>query len=294
MNGVLLINKPKGMTSHDVIYKVRRRLGTKRVGHTGTLDPDVTGLLVVVVGQATKLTEILQQREKGYEATVTLGVSTETEDASGEVTRTSSVEHVTVDAIDQAVQSFYGNYEQMVPLYSSVKVNGWKLYEYARNNLPVERPIKTVHIHSIERTSKVELNDELLSFNIDVRCSKGTYIRTLAVDIGKKLDVDAHMSSLVRTMSCGFNIDDAVTLEEMSADDIIPIGSFLTDDPIVDLSVHESLLFKVVHGQKLSTEEVQNIVPHGASRVLFKNKDIPIGIYKLQDDIYRTFKMFNL
>lgn len=294
MNGVLLINKPKGMTSHDVIYKVRRRLGTKRVGHTGTLDPDVTGLLVVVVGQATKLTEILQQREKGYEARVTLGVSTETEDATGAVTSTSSVDHITVDAIDQAVQSFDGQYEQMVPLYSSVKVNGWKLYEYARNNLPVERPIKTVHIHSIERTSKVELNDEQLSFNIDVRCSKGTYIRTLAVDIGKKLGVDAHLSSLVRTMSCGFHIDDAVALEEMSADDIIPIGTFLTDDPIVDLSEHDALLFKVRNGQKVSLQEIRDMVPHDAPRVLFKNQGVPIGIYQLQDEIYRTFKMFNL
>lgn len=297
MNGVLLINKPKGMTSHDVIYKVRRKLGTKKVGHTGTLDPDVTGLLVVVVGQATKLTEILQTREKGYQAEVTLGVATETEDSSGEITGTSPVEHITTEDIDRVILDMHGAYQQMVPLYSSVKVGGWKLYEYARNGIPVERPIKKVHIHSIERTSEVELKDKRVSFNIDVRCSKGTYIRTLAVDIGRKLGVDAHMSGLVRSGSCGFLLADAVDLNEMSAEDIIPIESFLTDDPIVELSDNKDLLFEVKNGQKVSSDIVSALMDKRAPRVLFKNQGVPIGIYQVHgesDEIYRPFKMFNL
>lgn len=194
MNGVLLIDKPVGMTSHDVVYRLRRALQTKRVGHTGTLDPDVTGLLVMLVGEATKLTEILQEREKSYSAEVTLGFSTTTEDKAGDIVGTSSVEGIDVEDIDRAIQSLRGEYHQRVPLYSSVKVDGRKLYFYAREGIEVERPIKTVHIYDLVRTSEPQLKDGNISFNIDVTCSKGTYIRTLAVDIGKTLGVEAHLS----------------------------------------------------------------------------------------------------
>lgn len=297
MNGVILINKPKGLTSHDVVFKVRKKLGTKRVGHTGTLDPDVTGLLVIVVGQATKLTEVLQEREKGYLAEVTLGISTDTEDASGEVIGHSSVAHLDVEAIDRAIAEMHGAYNQRVPLYSSVKVAGRKLYEYARNNIPVERPIKTVHIHDIKRVSDLQLKHNQTVFNIDVNCSKGTYIRTLAVDIGRKLGVHAHMSSLVRNASCGFKSEDAVTLEDVSASAIIPISDFLTRDPIIELSDDESLLFRVKNGQKLPVSVVSEHVGADVERVLFVNQGVPVGLYQLHgvaEETYKPFKMFNL
>ncbi len=297
MNGVLLIDKPVGMTSHDVVYRLRRALQTKRVGHTGTLDPDVTGLLVMLVGEATKLTEILQEREKSYSAEVTLGFSTTTEDKSGDVVNTSSVEGISVEDIDQAIQSLRGEYHQRVPLYSSVKVDGRKLYFYAREGIEVERPIKTVHIYDLVRTSEPQLKDGNISFNIDVTCSKGTYIRTLAVDIGKALGVEAHMSGLVRTGSCGFELEDAIPLSEIDAGEIIPIIDILEGMPEIDVQDEKDLLFEVTHGQKVPAEIVAQLYGSKVPRILFRDANQPIGIYRYmgeEKDEYRTFKMFNL
>lgn len=297
MNGVLLIDKPVGMTSHDVVYRLRRALQTKRVGHTGTLDPDVTGLLVMLVGEATKLTEILQEREKSYSAEVTLGFSTTTEDKSGDFVKSSSVDGITTEAIDQALQNMSGEYHQRVPLYSSVKVEGRKLYYYAREGIEVERPIKTVHIYDLVRTSEPQLKDGNISFNIDVTCSKGTYIRTLAVDIGKALGVEAHMSGLVRTGSCGFHLDDAIPLSAIDANEIIPIIDCLDGMPEIDLQNEKGLLFYVTHGQKVPSNEVEQLYGRKVPRVLFRNGSHPIGIYRYmgeEKDEYRTFKMFNL
>ena len=297
MNGVLLIDKPVGMTSHDVVYRLRRALQTKRVGHTGTLDPDVTGLLVMLVGEATKLTEILQEREKSYSAEVTLGFSTTTEDKAGDIVGTSSVEGIDVEDIDRAIQSLRGEYHQRVPLYSSVKVDGRKLYFYAREGIEVERPIKTVHIYDLVRTSEPQLKDGNISFNIDVTCSKGTYIRTLAVDIGKALSVEAHMSGLVRTGSCGFDLEDAIPLSAIDAGEIIPIIDILEGMPEIDVQDEKNLLFEVTHGQKVPAEIVAQLYGSKVPRILFRNANHPIGIYRYmgeEKDEYKTFKMFNL
>lgn len=297
MNGVLLIDKPVGMTSHDVVYRLRRALQTKRVGHTGTLDPDVTGLLVMLVGEATKLTEILQEREKSYSAEVTLGFSTTTEDKAGDIVGTSSVEGIDVEDIDRAIQSLRGEYHQRVPLYSSVKVDGRKLYFYAREGIEVERPIKTVHIYDLVRTSEPQLKDGNISFNIDVTCSKGTYIRTLAVDIGKALGVEAHMSGLVRTGSCGFDLEDAIPLSAIDAGEIIPIIDILEGMPEIDVQDEKNLLFEVTHGQKVPAEIVAQLYGSKVPRILFRNANHPIGIYRYmgeEKDEYKTFKMFNL
>lgn len=297
MNGVLLIDKPVGMTSHDVVYRLRRALQTKRVGHTGTLDPDVTGLLVMLVGEATKLTEILQEREKSYSAEVTLGFSTTTEDKAGDIVGTSSVEGIDVEDIDRAIQSLRGEYHQRVPLYSSVKVDGRKLYFYAREGIEVERPIKTVHIYDLVRTSEPQLKDGNISFNIDVTCSKGTYIRTLAVDIGKALGVEAHMSGLVRTGSCGFDLEDAIPLSAIDAGEIIPIIDILEGMPEIDVQDEKNLLFEVTHGQKVPAEIVAQLYGSKVPRILFRNSNHPIGIYRYmgeEKDEYKTFKMFNL
>ena len=297
MNGVLLIDKPVGMTSHDVVYRLRRALQTKRVGHTGTLDPDVTGLLVMLVGEATKLTEILQEREKSYSAEVTLGFSTTTEDKAGDIVGTSSVEGIDVEDIDRAIQSLRGEYHQRVPLYSSVKVDGRKLYFYAREGIEVERPIKTVHIYDLVRTSEPQLKDGNISFNIDVTCSKGTYIRTLAVDIGKAHGVEAHMSGLVRTGSCGFDLEDAIPLSAIDAGEIIPIIDILEGMPEIDVQDEKNLLFEVTHGQKVPAEIVAQLYGSKVPRILFRNANHPIGIYRYmgeEKDEYKTFKMFNL
>lgn len=294
MNGVLLIDKPSGMTSHDVVFKARKILGTKRIGHTGTLDKEVTGVLVLVVGEGTKLTELLQERPKGYSATVALGYATTTEDSHGEVTAKSDVSSIEESAVDIAIESFNGEYNQMVPLYSSVKVDGKKLYQYALNNEDVERPVRKVHIYILTRTSDLMTDGETKSFDIHVKCSKGTYIRTLAVDIGRKLNVHSHMSKLKRTESCGFTIEQCVSLEEAAVQHIIPLEEVLKNEFTVNLSDDPELYFRIKNGQKLPLDRT---LTENNDRILFINDERLIGLYhKVDEDeqIYRPYKMFNL
>lgn len=217
MEGILPLFKPAGMTSHDCVFKLRKLLKTKKVGHTGTLDPDVTGVLPICVGKATKIAEYITDAGKAYEGEVTLGYTTTTEDASGD-----KIEEKTVDRtikrleIEQVLQSLTGEIEQTPPMYSAVKVNGKKLYEYARQGIEVERPTRKVNIYSIELLDDREVfAGETVSFKFRVSCSKGTYIRTLAVDIGAKLGYPAHMSSLVRIQSAAFTLDDCFTFEQL-------------------------------------------------------------------------------
>jgi tRNA pseudouridine55 synthase len=223
MEGILPLFKPAGMTSHDCVFKLRKLLRTKKVGHTGTLDPDVTGVLPICVGKATKIAEYITDAGKAYEGEVTLGFTTTTEDASGEKVEEKPVDRtITRKEIEQVLQSLTGEIEQTPPMYSAVKVNGKKLYEYARQGIEVERPTRKVIIYAIELLDNREsFEGEQVSFKFRVSCSKGTYIRTLAVTIGEKLGYPAHMSSLVRIQSADFTIEDCYTfeqLEEMAAE----------------------------------------------------------------------------
>lgn len=217
MNGILCLKKPKGMTSHDCVFKIRKILRTKKVGHTGTLDPDVTGVLPICIGRATKIAEYLTAANKTYEGEVTLGFSTTTEDASGEIVDEKKVDRVlTREEILSVLSRFTGEIEQTPPMYSAVKVNGKKLYEYARQGIEVERPTRTVTIYSLELLDDREVFEgENISFSFRVRCSKGTYVRTLAVMIGEKLGFPSHMSYLTRTSSGGFGIDECLSFEEV-------------------------------------------------------------------------------
>lgn len=301
-NGVFPIFKEKGLTSHDVVYKMRKILHIKKVGHTGTLDPDVTGVLPIVVGEATKLTEYMQIKDKSYSAEVTLGISTETEDASGEVTDTLKMEPLSDEAVDKVIQSFTGAYNQQVPLYSSVKVDGRKLYEYARSGEAVERPIKTVFIRNIERTGEIESDGSTVKFNIDVTCSKGTYIRTLSVDIGRALGVPAHMSGLIRTASCGFNISDTITLDELNAledekkeEYVQPVKDIVSAENLLEIE-DEQLLFKVQHGQKLFKSDIMELVSQKDRYIVFLKDGKPIGMYHQHPEKaeeLKPYKMFN-
>ncbi|OLN22749.1 tRNA pseudouridine(55) synthase TruB [Domibacillus antri] len=217
MNGILPLWKEKGMTSHDCVFKVRKILNTKKVGHTGTLDPDVEGVLPLCIGKATRLAEYITDSGKTYEAQVTIGVSTETEDASGSVIETKKVDaSLTKEELLTVLSQLTGQIEQTPPMYSAVKVNGRRLYEYARAGQVVERPSRMVTIHQIELISDMKQNEDTASFSIRVACGKGTYIRTLAVMIGEKLGYPAHMSKLVRTSSGGFGENDCVTLSELA------------------------------------------------------------------------------
>lgn len=208
MDGILLINKPAGMTSHDVVNHVRRTLHTKKVGHCGTLDPDATGVLVLCIGKATKALQFLTSEEKEYIATLSLGKSTDTYDSSGKVTETK--EYQGIENLEEILRSFLGPQKQMPPIYSAIKVNGKKLYEYARNGEDVHIEPRDICIHEI---NLIEHLDNKITFQ--VKCSKGTYIRSLCVDIAKKLGYPGHMSKLTRSQSGHFRIEDCVSLEDV-------------------------------------------------------------------------------
>ena len=217
MNGIINLKKEAGMTSHDAVFKLRKILGTKKIGHGGTLDPDVVGVLPIAVGKATRMVEFMQDEGKIYEGEITLGYSTTTEDASGEVVaETSVLSPLDEKLVDEAIASLTGPITQIPPMYSAVKVNGRKLYEYARSGQEVERPERQVTIYQFERTSLISYESELARFTFRVKCSKGTYIRTLSVDLGDKLGYAAHMSHLTRTSAAGLKLEDALTLEEIA------------------------------------------------------------------------------
>ena len=212
MNGIINLRKEAGMTSHDAVFKLRKILKTKKIGHGGTLDPDVVGVLPIAVGKATRLVEFMQEEGKIYEGEFTLGCSTTTEDASGEILDRTPVKELLEEAlIDESMESMIGEICQIPPMYSAVKVNGRKLYEYARAGQEVERPERQVTIYSFERTSPISYEDEEARFRFRVKCSKGTYVRTLSVDLGAKLGFASHMSKLTRTSSAGMSLDAALT-----------------------------------------------------------------------------------
>ncbi len=209
MNGIINIYKEAGFTSFDVVAKMRGILKIKKIGHTGTLDPDATGVLPVCIGNGTKLVELLADHDKEYVTELILGIATDTQDISGKVIKTSPVE-VTCEEVADAVMSFVGEYMQVPPMYSALKVNGKKLYELAREGVEVERKARPVHFHEIEILSM-----ELPVVKLRVVCSKGTYIRTLCNDIGEKLGCFAAMKSLLRTRVGSFGIAESITLREL-------------------------------------------------------------------------------
>lgn len=208
MDGILLVNKPAGMTSHDVVNRIRKILHTKKVGHCGTLDPDATGVLVLCIGKATKALQFLMSETKVYQATLFLGTATDTYDSSGQIMEEKAFHGVR--DVEEALQSFIGKQQQIPPIYSAIKVHGKKLYEYARNQEHVDIQPRTIMIEKIELISQ---QDQSITFQ--VKCSKGTYIRSLCVDIGKKLGYPAHMTHLIRLASGEFYLEDCYSLEDI-------------------------------------------------------------------------------
>ena len=209
MDGVIVIRKEKGFTSHDVVAKLRGILHMKKIGHTGTLDPDAEGVLPVALGKATRLVDMITDKEKTYEAVMRLGVVTDTQDMSGTVLSQTTELSVAEEELCTVVSSFVGDYMQVPPMYSALKVNGKKLYELAREGKTVERKPRPVHFYEIEI---LDISFPLVRFR--VTCSKGTYIRTLCHDIGEKLGCGAAMESLLRTKVGRFTLDDAITLAQ--------------------------------------------------------------------------------
>lgn len=282
MNGVILINKPKGITSRDVVNEVCKILKTKKVGHTGTLDPIASGVLVVCVGKATKLVDIITSANKEYVATVKLGLLTDTLDLDGEVLKKEKVT-IRKEELINVLNSFLGKYEQEVPIYSAVKVNGKKLYEYAREGKKVNLPKRMVEIKKIEL---INLTDEEYKFRVLV--SKGTYIRSLIYDINSKLNVIGVMSDLVRTKQGIFNIDDAYTLEDIKTGNykMYTITDVLKNDNCV--VINDKLFNSIKNGCI-----IDNIYGKEVVTFIYDNK--VVSIYKTYDKDktkLKPFKMF--
>lgn len=254
--GFLNINKPPGMTSHDVVAKIRRGLKIKKVGHAGTLDPLATGVLVVCLGMATRLSEYVMDSTKRYRARVHLGVTTDTYDAEGEILLQRDCTHITQANVEQALAVFTGEIEQIPPMYSAIKQGGRKLYELARAGETVEREARRVRIDALtvgEWTPPY--------FTLDVTCSAGTYIRSLAYDLGEALGVGAHLAGLIRVASGRFALEDAITLDDLfSADDwqshLIPPQSALADWPVVNLD--SDSVDHIAHGRVVPGAQTQD------------------------------------
>ncbi|TGB04760.1 tRNA pseudouridine(55) synthase TruB [Halobacillus salinus] len=283
MDGILPLWKPKGYTSHDCVSKARGMLRTRKIGHTGTLDPDVEGVLPLCVGKATKIVPFLTDTEKVYEATVRLGSTTDTEDASGQTLETKAVSSsLSLAEVRGILETFEGEIVQIPPMYSAVKVNGKKLYEYAREGVEVERPSRKVNVKSIELLSDdVTREADSATFSIRVVCSKGTYIRTLCVDIGKALGYPAHMASLIRTKTGDIEEDECYTMEEVqeAADAgeqeslLLPLARGLNH--MVSWKVEENLVSWIHNGRVLEKPEDVN-----ASEFVVKYKDEVLAIYQ--------------
>lgn len=237
--GFLNIDKSAGMTSHDVVAKLRRGLKLKKVGHAGTLDPMATGVLIVCIGAATRLSEYVMSHRKRYRATVHLGIETDTYDADGEITRQVNASHITRQQVEEGLLQFTGDLQQMPPAYSAIKQGGRKLYELARAGQTVELQPRPVSIYALQI-----VDCTLPTFTLDVECSAGTYIRSLAFDLGRLLGIGAHLSGLVRLASGVFQQSAAVTLDQvLSSEDwtkyMVDPHEALTDWPRVDLTPAE-------------------------------------------------------
>lgn len=212
IHGVLNVYKEKGYTSHDVVAKLRGIVKQKKIGHTGTLDPDAEGVLPVCLGKATKLCDLLTDKDKTYQAVLLLGKTTDTQDTSGQVLEEQKTDGLTEDKVREVILGFQGEYDQIPPMYSALKVNGKKLYELAREGKEVERKARKITIHEIRI---LEMN--LPEVKMEVTCSKGTYIRTLCHDIGQKLGCGGCMKELLRTRVERFDIKDSIRLEEIES-----------------------------------------------------------------------------
>ena len=283
MDGILNIYKEKGYTSHDVVAILRKKLRIKRIGHTGTLDPNAEGVLVVCLGRATKAVSYLEADSKRYIAELTLGITTDTGDIWGNILSEKDVS-VSKDEIVNAIMSFKGKISQVPPMYSALKVNGKKLYELAREGIEVKRKARDIEIFDIDIIS---INDNKVRF--EVFCSKGTYIRTLCEDIGAKLGVGATMSALERVVAGRFKKDSTVRLDEITIENIkgylIDIEEVFKEYPRIELMGKDS--FRYLNGIKFEVEYNE-----GSYAIYIDGKFIGIG--RVENGILKGEKRFNI
>lgn len=301
IHGVLNVYKEKGFTSHDVVAKLRGIAGQKKIGHTGTLDPDAEGVLPVCLGKATKLCDLLTEKDKTYEAVMLLGIRTDTQDISGTVLEEKTTETVKEDDVRAAVEAFVGEYDQIPPMYSALKVQGKKLYELARQGIEVERKPRRVQIREIKI-----LDMELPRVRMSVTCSKGTYIRTLCEDIGDKLGCGACMEKLLRTRVERFKIEDSLRLSRIQEikeqgklnEILLPIDEMFPE--LTRIMLNEETACAVKNGNIFCEEGISEKTPEretflDGERVLVydqNGKFIAIYQYLEENHYFKIVKMF--
>ena len=232
MLGIALVDKPQGMSSHDAVYKARRALEIKKIGHAGTLDPNATGLLVMAVGEATRFLPYLHTEPKVYEGVAVLGVTTSTQDVEGEVIERRPVRGISIDDVRRAAAELTGDLQQIPPMYSAIQIDRQRLYKLARKGQVVERPARSISVHEFSIES---FEDDQVPFR--VVCSGGTYVRTLAHDLGEALGTGAHLTSLRRTRIGGFDVERAVAPELLNPEGLIPLVDALSPMPAIRLPV---------------------------------------------------------
>lgn len=298
MDGIINVHKEAGFTSHDVVAKLRGILHQKKIGHTGTLDPDATGVLPVCLGKATKVCDLLTNKDKTYIATCKLGVDTDTQDMSGEILCRHSIDGITETSIEECVASFLGKSQQIPPMYSALKVNGKKLYELAREGKTVERKPREITIEQIEI---LQIDMEQGIFVMEVTCSKGTYIRTLCHDIGEKLGCGGAMEKLIRSRVANFALEEALTLSEIQElvrqdilkEKIISVDSLFPDYTKVQV-IGEGVKY-LANGNPLKKDMIQflNGERKKTESVLVYDENAHFrGIYKWNGYMYKVTKMF--
>lgn len=276
LNGILVVNKPKNYTSHDVVAKVKKILDIKKVGHTGTLDPNATGVLPLLLNQGTKLSKYLIEHDKEYEVTLKLGIKTDTLDGEGNIIEEKNVEWDNLQGVEDVLNSFIGKQEQIPPMYSAIKVNGKKLYEYARKGQAVEIKPRIIEIYEIH-LQKVE--KEINEIKFKVSCSKGTYIRTLCEDIAIKLGTIGYMKELNRTKVGRFNIENSLTIQELETfqlnieEQIITMQKLFEKYPKINLQKNQ--LEKFLNGVKINIKLEDDIY-----NIYQGEKYIGVGIVK--------------
>lgn len=296
MDGIINVYKEKGFTSHDVVAKLRGILHIKKIGHTGTLDPDAVGVLPVCIGKGTKLCDMITDTDKTYEAVMLLGISTDTQDISGNVL---SKKDVAVDekTLIETVDSFVGEYKQIPPMYSAIKVNGRKLYQLAREGIEIERSPRDVYIRSIH-INDMNLQDGEPSVTMTVSCSKGTYIRTLCNDIGEKLGCGACMKSLSRIRVGRFYIDDSYTINQIAALNlkgelssiVAPVDSMF-DYPRIQINKEYDKMLYNGNLLPLSAGKALDMGLADMVRIYNESGEF-IGIYSMDDSGYKPVKIF--
>ena len=286
IHGVINVYKEQGYTSHDVVAKLRGIVGQKKIGHTGTLDPDAVGVLPVCLGRATKLCDMLTDKDKIYEAVMLLGVETDTQDTTGQTVEERDISGLTEEAVKDAVAFFEGDYDQIPPMYSALKVNGKKLYELAREGKTVERKARKVHIYKIEIQSI-----DLPRVTMTVHCSKGTYIRTLCHDIGQSLGCGACLEKLTRTKVSQFAISDSLTLKQIEickeegrlSEIVVPIDEmFAAYDSIVVSGEAARLAYNGNLIKECDAQKEKNILDEAYVRV-YDDTGKFIGVYQYHE-----------